>query len=391
MNFRSGPARGAGGLDAGTAQDAREGEMRSLERAQPPDLELRGGMGQRVDQFPGALVTLPALADAAIDDLLQVIGAAHAPDLAGANPGGRGSLHEHSQELPDLIDVVALLPLGSHAREDVARDAPGIQRQRGNAAPVALVAHDAEVSELQGHAVADEDVHRGQVPVEQLASMELAEDFENPRDLAPRGPLGPSLPGALEIGPQVAVLRVLERETVEDAAVVSNQGKRVEDADRTFVPREELPEVGLLQPAVDVLARLDRDDGRDRQGARHPCGEVGLAEASLAEQAVDPILEPRLGARDDLLGEEQGLPSRRARGRGHPDGGGSGVDGHWRSGEKSTAGSERWPGQLSQGIRPESGRFGTSFPLSGRRSSAIVGSKGELTCFHTITRMGPSC
>ncbi len=323
MDGRSGSARRLGGLAAAPGQDAGEGEMCSLECSQPPDLQRRGWMGQSVDQLPRALVPLPALTDAAIDDLLQVIGAAQAPDLAGANPGRRGSLHEHSQELPDLIDVVARLPLGSGGREDVARGSPRVQRPRVDAAPIALVPHDAEVPELQAHAVADEDVHRSQVAVEQLTAMELSEDLENPGDLAPRGPLGPPLPGALEIRAQVAVLRVLERETVEDAAVLSRQGKRVEDADRSGVPRQKLPEVGLAEPAVHLLARLDRDDGRDRQGARHPLRKVGLAETSLAEQAVDPIIEPGFGARDDLLGEEQGLPSPGARGRGHREGGGS--------------------------------------------------------------------
>ena len=174
-------------------QDAGEGEMRSLERPQPSDLQRRGWMGQGVDQLPRALVPLPALTDAAIDDLLQVIGAAQAPDLAGANPGRRGSLHEHAEELPDLIDVVARLPLRGRGREEVARHSPRVQRAGVDAAPVALVPHDPEIAELQAHPVADEHVHRSQVPVEQLAPMELPEDLENPGDLAPRGLLGPPL------------------------------------------------------------------------------------------------------------------------------------------------------------------------------------------------------
>src|SRR6185503_858237 len=119
--------------------------------------------------------------------------------------------------------------------------------------------HDAEIAELQAHSVADEHVHWRQVPVEQLAPMELAEDLENPGDLAPRGLLGPPLGGALEEGSQVSVLRELERETVEDAAVLPHQRKRVVDADRAGMPREKLAEVGLPKPAVHLLARLDRD------------------------------------------------------------------------------------------------------------------------------------
>ena len=46
-------------------------------------------------------------------------------------------------------------------------------------------------------------------------------------------------------------------------------------------PVEELAEVGLAQPAVDVRAGLDADDGRDRARARQPRREIGLAEAAL--------------------------------------------------------------------------------------------------------------
>ena len=328
VDFRSGPARGARGLDAGTAQDAGEGHVRSLERPQPSDLELRGRIPERVDQLRGALVALAALADASVDDFFQVVRAAQAAHLARPDPGGRGSLHEHPQKLADLIDVVARLPLGRRAREDVARNAPRVQRVCRDAAPVALVAHDAEVAELQGHAVADEHVHGRQVAVEHLAPVELAEDFEDSGDLAPRGPLWPAFPGPVEVGPQVAVLRVLEREAVGDGALVVDERKRVEDADRALVSREDLPEVRLPQPAVDVRAGLDRHDGRHRERARHPRGEIGLAEAALSEQAVDPVAQLRLGARDDLLGKQERLAPRRPRGGGHCDGGGPGVDRH---------------------------------------------------------------
>ena len=115
----------------------------------------------------------------------------------------------------------------------------------------------------------------------------------------------------------------LECEAIEDAAVVPHQRKRVVDADRAGMPGEELAEVGLAKPAVHLLAGLDRDDRRDCAGRRHPLCEVRLAEAALTEQAVDPIPSQRLGAGDDLLGQEQSLPAPGASGRGHSDGGGS--------------------------------------------------------------------
>src|SRR5262249_10812626 len=139
-----------------------------------------------------------------------------------------------------------------------------------------------------------EDVHRRQVAVEHLPAVEAAEDLEDPGDLAPRGPLRPALPGALEEGPQVAVPRVLEREEVDDAAVLTRQRKRVVDADRAGVAFEDPPEVRLAAPAVDVHARLDRHDSRDLARPRQPGREVGLAEAALAEEAVDPVLQLRL-------------------------------------------------------------------------------------------------
>ena len=46
-----------------------------LQRAQHAGLQRAGRVAQRVDQLVGALVALPPLADAAVDDLLQMIAA----------------------------------------------------------------------------------------------------------------------------------------------------------------------------------------------------------------------------------------------------------------------------------------------------------------------------
>ena len=51
-----------------------------------PAFSVAGGLRERVDQLVGALVPLPPLADAAVDDLLQVIAAREPADLVGANP-----------------------------------------------------------------------------------------------------------------------------------------------------------------------------------------------------------------------------------------------------------------------------------------------------------------
>src|SRR5262249_32789540 len=142
----------------------------------------------------------------------------------------------------------------SRARADLGRSAPWVQRVRFDAAPVARVPDDAEVAELQGSVVAHEDVHRRQIAVEHLAAMEPSEDFEDPGDLAADGFFRPTLSGLLQKGAQVAMPRPLEREAIEEGPVVPGQRERVEHADGAPVPFEDLAEVRLAQPAVDVLA-----------------------------------------------------------------------------------------------------------------------------------------
>ena len=85
-----------------------------------PHVEPAGSMGERLDQLVGALVALAPLADAAVDDLLQVVAARKTPDLAGANPRARVPFHQHPQELPDLIHVVARLPLRAPRRSRIS-------------------------------------------------------------------------------------------------------------------------------------------------------------------------------------------------------------------------------------------------------------------------------
>ena len=104
----------------------------------------------------------------------------------------RVALDQHPEQLPDLIHVVARLPLRRGAGEDVARRRQRVHRPRGDAAAVALLLDDAEVAELEPAAVADEDVERRQIAMQQLAAMQLAEHFEDAGDLAPRGPLRPA-------------------------------------------------------------------------------------------------------------------------------------------------------------------------------------------------------
>jgi chromate transporter len=221
-----GPHRVAPGL----AEDAGEGHVRPLERLPHPRLQRGRPLAERLDQLVRALVPLPPLADAPVDDLLQVVAARQPPDLGGADPLARVPFHQHAQELAHLIHVVARLPLGDGALDDVAGGGERVQHVGRRPPAVALLPDDPEVSQLQAAALAHEDVHGRQVAVEQLAAVELAQDLEDARDLPPRHRLRPTLGGAAEEGPQVALAGVLQRQAVEHA-VLAQERERVEDAD----------------------------------------------------------------------------------------------------------------------------------------------------------------
>ena len=182
-------------------------------------------------------------------------------------------------------------------------------RPRGDAAPVALLADDAEVAELQLPPVADEHVHRRQVAMQQLAAVQLAEHLEDAGDLAPRRRLGPRLPARCRKRAEIAVARVLERQAVEHLAVGAHQREAIEDADRARVTVQQQAEVRLAQPAVDARADLDADLFGDRRGSAEPRREIGLPEAAVAEQPLDAVLQLGLGAEDHLRGASSWPPS----------------------------------------------------------------------------------
>ena len=145
--------------------------------------------------------------------------------------------------------------------------------------------------------------------MQHLAAVELSEHLEDARDLAARGQLAPALARALQEGPEVPVARVLDGEAIEDAPVLAHEREGVVDADRPGVSVQELPEVGLAQPPVDVLAGLDADRRWHQPREAGPFGQVDLAEPSGAEQPLDAVREPGLRAGDDLRGFQE--PPRR--------------------------------------------------------------------------------
>jgi hypothetical protein len=149
------------------------------------------------------------------------------------------------------------------AVDDIAWRVERVERPHGDPAAVALLPGDAEVSELETATLADEDVERRQVAVQHLAAVQLAEHLQDARDLTPRGRLRPAPARAMEEGTEVALPRILQGKAVENAAVLSQQGKGVEHADRTRMIVQELAEVRLAQPPVDAGAHLDADDLRD--------------------------------------------------------------------------------------------------------------------------------
>ncbi len=217
----------------------------------------------------------------------------------------RVALDEHRQQLAHLVDVVARLPLRHQAGDELARRGERVHRAGGDAALVALLAHDAEVAELERRAVADEDVEGRQVAVQELAAVQLAEHLEHAGDLAPGAGLAPRPGRACQVRAEVAVRSVFERQHVEHPAVGPQHREAVEDLDRPRVRLQELAEVGLAQPAVDVGADLQTDLGGHAAGATETAGQIDLTEAALTYQSADSVGVAGIRAGDDLAGRRQ--------------------------------------------------------------------------------------
>jgi hypothetical protein len=120
-----------------------------------------------------------------------VIAAPERTNLARANPDARIAPEQHPEELPHLVDVVARLPLGHGAGEDVTRRAQRVQGLGARATRIALLSCEAEIAELQPPSLAHEHVQRREVAVERLAAVQLPEHFEYAGNLAARDALRP--------------------------------------------------------------------------------------------------------------------------------------------------------------------------------------------------------
>ena len=178
--------------------------------------------------------------------------------------------------------------------------------------------------------------------MQQLPAVQLAQDLEEARDLAPDDGLRPALARALQEGAEVAVARVLQRQAVEDVPVPVQQREGVEDADGPHVAVQQLAEVGLAHPAVDALAGLDADRRRDAGQDPPAPRQVRLPETTLAQEASDPVAQARLRAADDLAVGQETMRRLERDGRG-PRPRGGGRDAAERGGGRRHAGGRTGP------------------------------------------------
>src|SRR4029453_317012 len=105
---------------------------------------------------------------------------------------------------------------------------------------------------------------------------------------------------------QVSMARVFESETVERVSRRADRGKRVEHADGARMFLEQWPEIRLAQPAVDARADLDADDPGNGSRFPEPPREIDLSKPTLPEQTIDAVLEPTLGAEEEVAGCDEG-------------------------------------------------------------------------------------
>src|SRR3954463_2371983 len=165
-----------------------------------------------------------------------MIGAGKLAHILAAHWLGYIAAQQHDSDQTDLVDVVALLPAPLFAPGDFVRHVKDVERVRGDSTRIDLMGRDAEVSELELLAIADEDVERSKISVQCLSAMQSVKRGKDSSELTPYESLGlRSAP--LEPGAQVTVLRVLDRKAISQAAIV-RFGKAVVDAKRPLVGPE---------------------------------------------------------------------------------------------------------------------------------------------------------
>ena len=186
-----------------------------------------------------------------------------------------------------------MLPLAHLPPRDLGRRAERIERVGCDAAPARLVGRDAEVTELQLLVFTDKDIEWGQVTMQRLATMQHIEGLEDRGDLLADEFLRLSA-FRREPRAQVAMLGVFH-----DQAVARGRGfdldEAIEHPQRASLTRQELRKVRLAQPTGEPVADFYAHPGRNRSRSRRG-REVDLAKAAFADQPIQPIGTPRLGA-----------------------------------------------------------------------------------------------
>ena len=175
---------------------------------------------------------------------------------------------------------------------------------RGDAAVVPLLPGNAEVTELQAMPLADEHVHGREIAVEHLSAMQRAKHLEDARDLTACGGLTPPFRRPREGRAEIPVARVLQREAIEHPPVGAHQREGVVQAQGARMILQQLAEVRLPHPAVDMRADLHPHDLGHAPGGSQPGGQVHVSKTALTQQAADPIAQAGVGADDHLGGHE---------------------------------------------------------------------------------------
>src|SRR2546423_8224452 len=218
-------------------------------------MRLRWPLAERGNQLAGGLIALPAHAEAAVDDFLQLIAAREAGHGATPHRASDVAAEQHGGDLSHLINVVALLPPANFPPRDLGGRVEHVERIGGDPAAAELVRRDAEVAKLQLLVLADEHVERREVAMQRLSAVQGIERLEHRRDLSAHEAL--RLRALLpEPCAEIPVLRVFHRETVAHARTVDDR-EPVEDAQRARLTLEELGEVRLTEPRRQPLRDLD--------------------------------------------------------------------------------------------------------------------------------------
>ena len=98
--------------------------------------------------------------------------------------------------------------------------------------------------------------------------------------------------------------RVLQGQTIEHPPVGAHHRKGVVHAQGARMVLQQLAEVRLPHPAVDVGADLHPHNLGHALGGSEPRGEVHVSKAALPEQTADPVAQAGVGARDHLGGDK---------------------------------------------------------------------------------------